>query len=116
MNTTTQTTNTTTQTTNTTTQTTTPRPHAVVERTWGSPASFTVWAHWPGVDRPRTYGISVGPDIRTAQRLATLMVAGLVFPDAHPETDCNGHTYMAGRSEVMGRTLMADIERLEGTR
>lgn len=87
--------------------------HATVERSWGDRHSWTVWAYAPGLDRPTCYGISVGPSLSLARRLAALITAGRVFPDAHVARDCNGQTYMAGHSEVMGRTLVADIERLE---
>lgn len=91
-------------------------PHATVEHSFGDRHSWTVWAHWPGVDRPRTYGISVGPNLDTARRLAALMVAGRVFPGAYVARDVDGCTYVAGPSAVMGRTLHEDMARLEAIR
>ena len=74
---------------------------------------FTVWFEFPnvGVDRPRTYGISVRTR-RDADRLVRATEAGVVLYDIEVKTDVHGQTYVGCTSRVSGRYLNADLKRL----
>jgi hypothetical protein len=71
---------------------------------------ITVWTEWTGVDRPRTYGISVTK--RNAPRLVRAINAGVVFTDARVATDVDGKTYVAATSQVHTRYINVDLTRL----
>lgn len=84
-------------------------PKAIIDRDGDT---YIVRAHWDGVDRPNTYGISTGRSIMLAQRTARAIEAGAALPNPTITTDVNGQTYVAHGLAIMGRRLNADLKRL----
>lgn len=65
------------------------------------------------VDRPNTRGWGLGPKHEAlANRLVRAINDGVIFSDFRKGTDVNGHTYITATSNVLGRTLNADLRRL----
>lgn len=74
----------------------------------------TVWVMWKGqlLDRPCTYGISVGRDKALIARLVKAVNDGAAFPNPVIVRDNNGDSYVRSETKVHGRRLNADLRRL----
>jgi hypothetical protein len=77
---------------------------------------IAVTALWEGaekVDRNHVYGMILSKTKRAlAERLVRAIEAGVVISDLAIKTDVNGNTYVGSKSNVLGRTLNADLKRL----
>mgnify|MGYP003983064137 CR=1 FL=1 len=74
---------------------------------------LTVWVTYPnaGVDRPRTFGISVKRR-SIAERLEKAINDGVAVTNQKIVKDELGQTYVEDENQVLGRRLNADLKRL----
>lgn len=64
-------------------------------------------------DRGGSYGWGLRPThARLAQRLVAAINDGVIFTNFRMGTDVNGKTYLSATSNILGRTLNADLTRL----
>ena len=77
-----------------------------------SPAHYSVWPTFSGVDRERSSGWSTGKSRPLANRLAKAIRAGVAIDGLEVLTDVNGKTYVGYRHVVSGRRLNADLKKL----
>ncbi len=77
-----------------------------------SPAHYSVWPTFSGVDRPRTSGWSTGKSRPLANRLAKAIRAGAAIDSLEVLTDVNGKTYVGYRHVVGAKHLNADLKKL----
>jgi hypothetical protein len=77
-----------------------------------SPAHYSVWPTFSGVDRERSSGWGTGKSRPLANRLAKAIRAGAAIADLEVLTDVNGKTYVGYRHVVGARHLNADLKRL----
>jgi hypothetical protein len=67
----------------------------------------------PNVDRPHTFGWGVGlKHTKLAERLKKAVDAGAVCVTPFVKKDIYGKTYVEAKSNVLGRTMNADLKRL----
>jgi len=77
-----------------------------------SPAHYSVWPTFSGVDRERSSGWGTGKSRPLANRLAKAIRAGVAIADLEVLTNVNGETYVSYRHVVGARHLNADLKRL----
>lgn len=87
---------------------------SVVKRTDSDgQATISISPIWAGVDRPDVGGFGVRPrQMALALRLKAAMESGAAFSSCQMFTDVNGHTYIGTNSNILGRTMNADLKRL----
>lgn len=89
---------------------------AVATATRGEDGDWTVKAVFVSdvqVDRPNSRGWGLGPRHEAlANRLVRAVNDGVIFSDFRKGTDDNGQTYLTATSNILGRTLNADLRRL----
>lgn len=75
---------------------------------------WIVWTDWTGasLDRPRTSGISTGPDRHMAGRIAAAIDAGVAWKGARVARDVHGRTFVEAAFLIGGRRMHQDLRRL----